>query len=79
MNAYICTEESWNIYIYKTLLKWDKTMRQGSFPFSLHTLSFNVLQQNISFFKSAKVKIFPVWGKNRKEEKGENKGSLILY
>ena len=53
MNVYTCTEESWNIYII--LLKWGKTMRHGSFPFSLHTLSFNVLQQNISFFKLAKV------------------------
>lgn len=45
-----------NLEIY-ILLKWGKTMRQGSFPFSLHTLSFNVLQQNISFFKLAEGKL----------------------
>lgn len=67
------------IYIYIILLKWGKTMRQGSFPFSLHTLSFNVLQQNVSFFKLAKVKIFPMWGKNGKKKRGKNEGSLILY
>ena len=71
----------WGIlkYIYIILLKWGKTMWQGSFPFSLHTLSFNVLQQNISFFKLAKVKIFPMWGKNGKKKRGKNEGSLILY